>query len=207
MANTFRKVYRKTGNSGSAADYQLVGNIGVNGVELDIMKGATSSVDGEIGLVPKPTKGQENYVLGGNGKFNKISDVLDTENYGKYIEITGGTGCYVRYNEINVCITLNARGVFTHDTRTKLIVLPEGIVSCSSLSFILTPIMNQNWVPNGNLAYIDFGNVWEATTKYRNPSIRLYTPSSLTLQIVGTYMFPRSFFMIGDEIEGTPTIG
>ena len=39
MANTFRKVYKKTGNSGSAADYQLVGNIGVNGVELDIMKG------------------------------------------------------------------------------------------------------------------------------------------------------------------------
>ena len=42
MANTFRKVYRKTGNSGSASDYQLVGNVGVDGVELDIMKGATS---------------------------------------------------------------------------------------------------------------------------------------------------------------------
>ena len=54
MANTFRKVYKKTGNSGSASDYQLVGNIGVNGIELDIMKGATVDSEGEIGLVPKP---------------------------------------------------------------------------------------------------------------------------------------------------------
>ena len=73
MANTFRKVYKKTGNSGSSSDYQLVGNIGVNGVELDIMKGASASANGELGLVPKPTKGQENYVLTGNGKFTKIS--------------------------------------------------------------------------------------------------------------------------------------
>ena len=57
LANTFRKIYKKTGNSGSSSDYQLVGNIGVNGVELDIMKGASSSTDGELGLVPKPTKG------------------------------------------------------------------------------------------------------------------------------------------------------
>ena len=56
MANTFRKIYKRTGSSGTAADYQLVGNVGVNGVELDIMKGATSSSSGEIGLVPKPTK-------------------------------------------------------------------------------------------------------------------------------------------------------
>ena len=54
MANTFRKIYKKTGNSGSSSDYQLVGNVGVNGVELDIMKGATLSSEGEIGLVPKP---------------------------------------------------------------------------------------------------------------------------------------------------------
>ena len=47
MANTFRKVYKKTGNSGSSSDYQLVGNIGVNGVELDIMKGAASSSAGD----------------------------------------------------------------------------------------------------------------------------------------------------------------
>ena len=54
MANTFQKVYKKTGNNGSPSDYSLVGNVGVNGVELDIMKGATIDSEGEIGLVPKP---------------------------------------------------------------------------------------------------------------------------------------------------------
>ena len=76
MANTFRKVYKKTGNSGSASDYQLVGNIGVDGVELDIMKGATSSVDGELGLVPKPLKGQENHLLSGDASWKNIDSFL-----------------------------------------------------------------------------------------------------------------------------------
>ena len=56
MANTFRKIYKKTGSSGTSSDYILVGNVGVNGVELDVMKGATLESNGEIGLVPKPPK-------------------------------------------------------------------------------------------------------------------------------------------------------
>ena len=48
LANTFRKIYKRTGSSGTAADYQLVGNVGVNGVELAVMKGASSSSNGEI---------------------------------------------------------------------------------------------------------------------------------------------------------------
>ena len=67
--------------------------------------------------------------------------------------------------------------------------------------------MKDNWSPNGNIAYLDFSNLYEATTKYRNPTIRLLTESSSTLQLVGTVAFPRNYFMIGDEIEGTPTIG
>lgn len=58
MANTFRKIYKKIGNSGSDADYELIANVGVNGIDLDIMQGATAEADGEIGLVPKPTSGQ-----------------------------------------------------------------------------------------------------------------------------------------------------
>ena len=76
MANTFRKIYKKTGSSGSSSDYTLVGNVGVNGVELDIMKGASSSADGEIGLVPKPTSGQQNYILTGRASFRSIDDIL-----------------------------------------------------------------------------------------------------------------------------------
>ena len=75
MANTFRKIYKKTGNSGSTSDYQLVGNVGVNGVELDIMKGATSSADGEIGLVPKPSKDDYNFFLKANGIWDCIYPV------------------------------------------------------------------------------------------------------------------------------------
>ena len=78
MTNTFRKIYKKTGNSGSSGDYQLVGNVGVNGVELDIMKGASSSSNGEIGLVPKPTSGQENYILTGDGLWKNIDTLLSS---------------------------------------------------------------------------------------------------------------------------------
>ena len=75
MTNTFRKIYKKTGNSGSSSDYQLVGNVGVNGVELDIMKGASSSTDGEIGLVPKPSKDDYNFFLKANGIWDCIYPV------------------------------------------------------------------------------------------------------------------------------------
>ena len=75
MANTFRKIYKKTGNSGSSSDYQLVGNVGVNGVELDIMKGASSSADGEIGLVPKPTSSDIKMVLKSDGTWGPIFPV------------------------------------------------------------------------------------------------------------------------------------
>lgn len=75
MANTFRKIYKRTGSSGTAADYQLVGNVGVDGVELDIMKGASSSTDGELGLVPKPTKEKYNFVLKANGIWDCIYPV------------------------------------------------------------------------------------------------------------------------------------
>ena len=72
MANTFRKIYKKTGSSGSSSDYTLVGNVGVNGVELDIMKGSSSSTDGEIGLVPKPGAGSDERYLSANGTFKEI---------------------------------------------------------------------------------------------------------------------------------------
>ena len=76
MANTFRKIYKKTGSTGTSADYELTGVVGVNGIELDIMKGASSSSDGEIGLVPKPTSGQEDYLLTGGGVWLPQSSLL-----------------------------------------------------------------------------------------------------------------------------------
>ena len=82
MANTFRKIYKKTGNSGSSSDYELVGNIGVNGVELDVMKGATLESNREIGLVPKPPKITEEDEL--NGEWHAKYLASD----GKWVEPT-----------------------------------------------------------------------------------------------------------------------
>ena len=79
MANTFRKIYKKTGNSGNDSDFELIANVGVNGIDLDIMKGASSSADGEIGLVPKPTAGQQNRILTGNGTFQTVKSILTSE--------------------------------------------------------------------------------------------------------------------------------
>ena len=78
MANTFRKIYKKTGSSGTSSDYQLVGNVGVNGVELDIMKGSSSSAAGEIGLVPKPAAGSSNRYLRCDGTWSVPPDTNTT---------------------------------------------------------------------------------------------------------------------------------
>ena len=73
MANTFRKIYKKTGNNGNDSDYQLIANVGVNGVDLDIMKGATEESEGEIGLVPKAEIGKTNRYLASNGLWKTLT--------------------------------------------------------------------------------------------------------------------------------------
>ena len=76
MANTFRKIYKKTRSTGTSADYELTGVVGVDGIELDIMKGSTSDINGEIGLVPKPIAGQEDYVLTGSAEWKEVLSLL-----------------------------------------------------------------------------------------------------------------------------------
>ena len=73
MANTFRKIYKKTGNNGNESDYQLIANVGVNGVDLDLMKGATTETDGELGLVPKPVSGEANRYLASDGTWKTLT--------------------------------------------------------------------------------------------------------------------------------------
>lgn len=69
MANTFRKVYKKSYTPGGNPTYELVRTVGVNDVELDLMKGCTHINDGELGLVPKPVAGKENAYLRGDGEW------------------------------------------------------------------------------------------------------------------------------------------
>lgn len=84
VANTFRKIYKKTGNSGSDADYELIANVGVNGIDLDLMKGATTKADGEIGLVPKPSAGTINRYLRCDGTWAVPPDTNTTYNLSSF---------------------------------------------------------------------------------------------------------------------------
>lgn len=86
--STFKKIYKKVANNGDSNDYQEVGTVGVNGVNLDIMKGASSSVDGEIGLVPKPTKGHQNQYLRADGTWQTPPDTNTT--YGVFTGSNNG---------------------------------------------------------------------------------------------------------------------
>ena len=76
--STFNKIYKKISNNGNANDYQAVATVGVNGVDLGIMKGASSSVDGEIGLVPKPSAGDSNRYLRADGTWQTPPDTNTT---------------------------------------------------------------------------------------------------------------------------------
>ena len=201
MANTFRKVYKKTGNSGSDADYELIANVGVNGVDLDIMKGATSSVDGELGLVPKPTKGQENFVLTGGGTFDSIGNILSNANYNKYV-YRAGTGCEVMFDDYWVVIFINARVPEGTATLSYLqtIILPEYTVSDADAVTMNIPVLSTSWRPFNSVIRLSFSDT------IRNANITLpmeSTQTQATIHLAGTYIFPRAWFRIDEGIPGT----
>lgn len=72
MANTFRKLQKRIENEDGSCTYIPLSYVGIGDVPLDIMKGASSSSDGEIGLIPKPNKGDENKVLKGDGTWSPL---------------------------------------------------------------------------------------------------------------------------------------
>ena len=76
--STFNKIYKKVANNGNDSDYQAVATVGINGVDLAVMTGASSSSDGEIGLVPKPTKGNQNKYLRADGTWQTPPDTNTT---------------------------------------------------------------------------------------------------------------------------------
>ena len=201
MANTFRKIYKKTGNSGNDSDYQLIANVGVNGVDLDVMKGATSSVDGELGLVPKPTKGQENFVLTGGGTFDSIGNILSNANYNKYV-YRAGTGCEVMFDDYWVVIFINARVPKGTATLSYLqtIILPEYTVSDAEAVTMNIPVLSTSWRPFNSVIRLSFSDT------IRNANITLpmeSTQTQATIHLAGTYIFPRAWFRIDEGIPGT----
>ena len=76
MPGTFRRLNRKVIDENGEEKFELLATVGVDDTELDIMKGATSSSSGEIGLVPKPTSGYEDRVLTGDATWKTIDTLL-----------------------------------------------------------------------------------------------------------------------------------
>ena len=81
MSTVINKFYRKIANNGNDGDYELVGEIGVEGVPLNIMQGATSSADGKLGLVPSPNITNYYHILRGNGRWDSLTSLLSYYNY------------------------------------------------------------------------------------------------------------------------------
>ncbi len=102
MANTFRKLQKRIENKDGSYTYEPLSYVGIDNIPLDIMKGATSSSDGVIGLVPKPSKGNTNRYLRADGiwatpsnyshpSYNQYSNGLykiTTDELGHVVEAT-----------------------------------------------------------------------------------------------------------------------
>lgn len=102
MANTFRKLQKRIENKDGSYTYEPLSYVGIDDIPLDIMRGAGKIEDGEIGLVPKPTKGQEDYYLKGNGQWTPLNSssstsagLMSTEDKKKLDGIENGANKYV----------------------------------------------------------------------------------------------------------------
>lgn len=76
MANTFRKLQKRIENKDGSYTYEPLSYVGIDNIPLDIMKGVTSSSDGVIGLVPKPSKGNTNRYLRADGIWATPSNYI-----------------------------------------------------------------------------------------------------------------------------------
>ena len=162
MANTFRKVYKKTGNSGTSSDYQLVGNIGVNGVELNIMKGASSSTDGELGLVPKPLKTQQDYLLSGSGVWVSQNELLGSTDISSIGDGTIKGNIALLEKKYRGATFL--QGMFDHRS-----IDIEGVVNCYGVILLIT---------NQNINDVITFNGWS-----NSPSIKHNAGTGVTLNL------------------------
>ena len=181
MANTFRKIYKKTGSSGTSSDYQLVGNVGVDGVELDIMKGSSSSAAGEIGLVPKPAAGSSNRYLRCDGTWAVPPDTNTTYNLSSF----GITATAAEINKLDGLTAskteLNYTDGVTSNIQTQINSINNKIKN------IGTAIHYKKYrvTSNSNRA----GKQYVYTTSYNNST---YVPSG------GTFLFAHAVMVSGN---------
>lgn len=86
----------------------LVTTIVIPKVEIDVMTGASASVDGVAGLVPAPSAGEQNKALCGDGTYKELTEIVDV------IPVAnGGTGATTAANaRINLGV-FNSSGHLT----------------------------------------------------------------------------------------------
>ena len=150
--STFNKIYKKIANNGNSDDYQVVGQIGVNGVPLDIMKGANSSSAGEIGLVPKPGAGANNRYLRSDGTWS-VPSVYSHPTYtsrsnGLYKITVDGTGHVSAATAVTKSDITNL-GIPSQDTTYELATSSSnGLMSATDKSRLNRFFINSEFTSN-----------------------------------------------------------
>ena len=86
------KFYRKIANNGNDGDYELVGTIGVNGIELAVLQGCSASANGQQGLVPAPASGYQNRILTGDATLKTVNTLLSNSGMIKNNLTTSSSG-------------------------------------------------------------------------------------------------------------------
>ena len=92
MADIINKFYRKIANNGNDSDYELIGTIGVNGIELAVLRGCSASTNGQQGLVPAPASGYQNRILTGDATWKTVNTLLSNSGMIKNNLTTASSG-------------------------------------------------------------------------------------------------------------------
>ena len=128
MPTTFRRLNRKVKDESGEEKFELLATVGVDNIELDVMKGATSEIDGVIGLVPAPEKGNSNRYLRSDGTWAEPASDLPSAG-------SGGSGLMTpeQVSQLQQCVTnISNLTNSLSSTNTKVTNLSNTVNSLSS---------------------------------------------------------------------------
>ena len=168
----FNKVYKKVANNGNDSDYQLVGQVGVDGLPLDEYKYNGSTGIGTPGLVPhlSVTSDDRDYFLTTEGwlPFSGFQMWSTEENEQLFAMTLGGLSKIfsIPINPSNE----TKMGLLNERQRNKLINLPEGV----GIDYDFYDLKNDAMIVHG------YGNAEVTSTRYGVPlNIASFTSSNV----------------------------
>lgn len=164
------------------------------------------------GLDPDESYVVNDYLVHGN-KFRKVTTAfgpgeyddsktevttvaaeLKSQNSKMEMNSLPGTGCTLYYNDYEVFIEINTNAASTVDGILDTLQLPEKVKTkeqnTNAVWFTL-PILGQNWNPLKENAYISF-----AASEDGKANVRFSNNSLSNINLIGSFSFPRSFFII-----------